>query len=155
MSIIRNIELTLESVISSSNLIVEAKVVGPYEEYIPLVNDINGKRLPDFIKSGLIFQVTRILKNTSTDAIPDTIRVPNENWRRSFSQHKEQYLNGPSKSFTVSIYNSEVPSMNDANILFLNRQGEDFNLTAKKSYESLDSLEMIKRIIGTPAASGE
>lgn len=147
MSIIRNIDVTLETIVSTSNLIVEVEAVESYEERIPIPSDNTNKALPDFIKKGLIFRVKRVLKNTSTDPIPDLIRVPNENWRRRFSQHKEQYANGASKSFTVNKYASSVSSINDADILFLNRHLDNFSLTAHSSYESLDSIKKIEKII--------
>lgn len=146
MSIIRNNDLPLESIVSSSNLIVEVKTVEPYEERIPIISDKN-KAIPDFIKVGLIFRVKRILKNTSGNVIPELIKIPNENWRRYLSQHKEQYAGGPSKSFTINKYRSKVFSMSDANILFLNSYSGDFSLTAQNSFESLDSLAIIESII--------
>jgi len=146
MSIIRNVDLTLETIVSSSNLIVQVQTVEPYEERIPITSDSNSA-LPDFIKKGLIFRVKRILKNASENSIPELIKVPNENWKRYLSQHKERYANGPSKSFTVNSYKSKVSSMNDADILFLNRSLDNFSLTAHSSYESLDSLKIIEEII--------
>lgn len=146
MSIIQNVELTLQTIVSSSNLIVEVKSVEPYEEPIPIPSEKNTP-LPDFIKRGMIFWVKRILKNTSGNPIPEQIQVPNENWRRYLSQHKERYTNGPSKSFTVNKYDSKVSSMKDADILFLNYYSDNFNLTAQNAYESLDALKIIEEII--------
>jgi hypothetical protein len=146
MSIIRSNNLTLEEIIASSNLVVEVEAVEPYEEHIPIAPD-SETPLPDFIKRGIVFRVKRILKNTSGDSIPTMIKVPNENWKRSLSQHKEQNANGPSKSFTYKKYASSVSIMSDAKILFLNHHRDDFSLTAHNAFESLDALKIIEEII--------
>ena len=147
MSIIRNIDLTLETIVSLSNLIVEAETVEPFEELIPIPSDNKDRVLPDFIKTGMIFKVKSILKNTSDNFIPALIRVPNENWRRRFSHHKERYANGVSKSFTVNKYISKVSSIKEAKILFLNCYSDDFSLTAHNAYELQDSLQKVIEMI--------
>jgi hypothetical protein len=74
--------------------------------------------------------------------VPQTIRVPNANWRRSLSQYKELY-GGPSKSYSVKYYNTEVKSMRSATILFLHHFESTFELETKGSYESVEALDKI------------
>lgn len=147
MSIIREVVLTLETIVTTSNLIVEVEAIEPYKESVPVPADSKNNTVPDFIRSGFIFQIKSVLKNTTDNSVPAIIRVPNENWKRSLSQHKEHYANGPSKSFTVNTYHTEVPSMKDAGILFLSRFQNSFELTAKNSFESLASRKTIEEHI--------
>ncbi len=147
MSIIREVVLTLETIVTTSNLIVEVEAIEPYKESVPVPADNKNNTVPDFIRSGFTFQIKSVLKNTTGNSVPAIIRVPNENWKRSLSQHKEHYANGPSKSFKVNTYHTEVPSMKDADILFLSHFKNSFELTAKNSFESLASRKTIEEHI--------
>ena len=132
MSIIKHLEVTLNTLISESNLIVEVSYIEPFEEEVPIPDHSSAK---PFLKQGLVFQVKNILKNTEGYTVGSVIRVPYANWRRSFSQHKEFHANGPSKSFTVKNYNTSVPSMKDAEILFLHAFSTTYHLTAEQAFE--------------------
>ncbi len=149
MSIIRDRILTLETIVSTSNVIVEVEALEPYEESVSIPSADGKNPVPDFIKKGFIFRVKRVLKNTSNNSIPERIRVPNENWMRYFSQHKEHYANGPSKSFTVNTYQTKVSSMENSEILFLCRFQDSFHLTAKNSFESLEANQTIEQYISS------
>src|SRR6478735_11340380 len=137
MSIIREKVLSLSEIVSGSNLVVEVEAVRSYEENVPVESVKGSQPVPDFIKKGIVFRIKNVLKNTGEEMLPEFIHVPNENWRRSLSQYKEGYANGPSKSFAVNLYETSVSSMNDAEVLFLNRSQYVFSLTAKNSFESL------------------
>lgn len=144
MSIIKHIEVTLTTLISESNLIVEVQYVEPFEEEVPLPDHPAAK---PFLKQGLVFQVKSILKNSDDLTIETFIRVPHENWRRSLSQHKEFHANGPSKSYGVKTYNTNVPSMKDGQILFLNAFRSTYDLTAEHAFEWADRRKQIEDLI--------
>ncbi|MDB5257395.1 MAG: hypothetical protein JWM14_2090 [Chitinophagaceae bacterium] len=144
MSIIRHVVVTLITLISESNLIVEVRYVEPYEEEVPIPDHPSAK---PFLKQGLVFQVKDILKNSEDYAIGTTIRVPHADWKRSFSQHKEFHANGPSKSYSVKTYNSSVPSMKDAEILFLQAFHTSYDLAAEHAFEWADRRKQIEDLI--------
>jgi hypothetical protein len=148
MSIIQHTPISLTDVIKDSNLIVEVQCTGPFTEEIP-VKDRNGKTsAPPFIKKGFMFNVTKVLKNTTAaKVIPETIQVPDENWRRFLSQHNEQYAGSPSKSYNVREYETEVPSPKEAKILFLSYFQDMYDFTAQDSFESMAALEKIEKLM--------
>jgi hypothetical protein len=148
MSIIRHTPISLTDVIKDSNLIVEVQCAGPFREEIP-VKDRSGKApAPPFIKKGFIFNVQKVLKNTTTTStIPETIQVPDENWRRFLSQHNEQYAGASGRSYHVREYETDVPSVEEAKILFLNYFQDMYDFTAKDSFESMDALEKIEKLM--------
>lgn len=150
MSIIRNNIVSLETIVTTSNVIVEVQCIKSYEESISIASEDSTRPIPDFIKKGLLFRIKRVLKNTTENTLPETIRVPDENWRRSLSQHKEHYANGPSKSFTVNTYETRVPSIKDADILFLSHFQDTFNLISKNSFESIQASNIIESYISEP-----
>lgn len=144
MSIIRHTEVTLNTLISESNLIMEVLYLEPFKEEVPIPDHPAAK---PFLKEGLVFQVKTILKNTENLTVDAFIRVPHENWRRSFSQHKEFHANGPSKSYGVKIYNTSVPSMKDAEILFLQAFHSTYDLVAEHAFEWADKKKQIEDLI--------
>ncbi|HEY5826288.1 MAG TPA: hypothetical protein VIT44_18085 [Cyclobacteriaceae bacterium] len=148
MSIIRYNELSISEMIEESTLIVEVELVGPFQEEVPIVNrDLKeGSAIPPFIKKGHTFKVKNVLKNKG-DQLPEQINVPNENWRRSLSQHKEQHAGGPSKSFTVPEYKSDVKSIAKATVLFLNHFQGMYDLTAANAFENNAALEKINMLL--------
>jgi hypothetical protein len=147
MSIIRETYLTLVSVITESNVIVEVEFTGPFEEEMPVVLKDESLTVPPFTKRGLIFRVKNVIKNTHKDPVDTFVRIPAENWKRSFSQHVELHANGPSKSYRVKTYKTTVPSFPEAAILFLHRFHNSYELTAKGSYESTASRRVIEKLI--------
>lgn len=151
MSIIRSKEVSLSDIIKESNLIVEVEFVKPYKEEVPVVSR-SGEALatpvPPFIKKGCVFRVKGVLKNDGKIKVPDTIQVPDENWRRFLSQHKERYADGVSKSFTVNEYPTEVKSVEKASILFLYHFQDTYELVARDAFESSEAREKIEMILG-------
>jgi hypothetical protein len=149
MSIVRYNELSLSELIEESTLIAEVELTGSFQEEIPIVNrdsKVAGSSIPPFIKKGYIFKVKNILKNKG-DSVPEIINVPDENWRRFLSQHKETYANGPSKSYTVPEYKSDVKSITKATVLFLHHFQGMYDLTAAHAFESKAALEKINLIL--------
>ncbi|MBC7487186.1 MAG: hypothetical protein H7282_10590 [Cytophagaceae bacterium] len=132
MSIIRHTEITLNTLVSESSLIVEVSYVEPFEEEVPIPDHSSAK---PFLKQGLVFQIKNILKNTEGLPVGPFIHVPHANWKHAFSQHKEFHANGPSKSYTVKNYNTSVPSMKDAEILFLHAFHTTYDLAAEQAFE--------------------
>lgn len=102
---------------------------------------------PPFKKKGFVFRVKKVVKNPDKIDVPQTMRVPVEGWRRSLSQHKEQYAGGPRKSYGVRKYETEVSSMKNADILFLHHFQGTFELEARDSFESAEALEKIMILI--------
>ncbi|NOT76791.1 MAG: hypothetical protein HOP08_17840 [Cyclobacteriaceae bacterium] len=147
MSIIRDRELSLSELIEESNLVVEVGFIKKYTEEVAVTRMDSFETFPPFIKKGNIFKVKGVLKNTAKITVPEEIKVPEENWRRSLSQHKEAVMNGPSKSYTVPEYKTEVKSISKAGILFLHHFQDMFDLTAKNAFEDLNSKEKITMII--------
>ncbi|MDF2454285.1 MAG: hypothetical protein K0R51_278 [Cytophagaceae bacterium] len=150
MSIIKDQEVSLPTIILQANLIVEVRCIDTFEEEVLVLSDDKKEGVKPFIKKGLVYQVTSILKNTTDHpmAVDTRIRVPHENWRRSFSQHKEAYAGGPSKSFTVTSYTTEVPSMAEAGILFLHAFKDTYQLVSKNAFEQTIKKEQIEGLIG-------
>lgn len=151
MSIIRPAEISLSELVKESNLILRVKFIELFKETIPIFDkskDHTEKTLPPFIKKGCVFQVLGVLKNTARTAVPERIHVPNENWHRSLSQHKEAYAGGKSKSYNVPTYTTEVPSLRNATILFLHHFQGMYDLTAKDGFEDEAAEEKIKMLLG-------
>ena len=151
MSIIRSNEVSLSDIIKESNLIVEVKFVKPYKEEVPVVSrdpKASKEPIPPFIKKGCLFKVKGVLKNDGKIKVPDTIQVPDENWRRFLSQHKERYADGVSKSFTVNEYPTEVKKVEKASILFLYHFQDTYELVARDAFESSEAREKIEMILG-------
>jgi len=144
VSIIKHQEVTLDTLVSASNLIVEVCYVEPFEEEVPIPDHSSAK---PFLKQGLVFQVKNILKNTEGHSIESVIRVPHANWKHSFSQHKEFHANGPSKSYTVRKYNTTVPSMKDAEVLFLHAFSSTYDLVAEQAFEWAEKKKQIEDLI--------
>ena len=150
MSIIRSTEISLSELVEESNLIVKVKFVELYKENVPVVDKSNGQpdpSVPPFIKKGCVFQVLSVLKNTARIEVPEKIQVPNENWRRSLSQHKEKHAGGQSKSYNVPTYITDVSSIKKASIIFLHHFQGMFDLTAKNAFESTAAEEKIKILL--------
>ncbi len=85
--------------------------------------------------------------NTNAVEVPEKIHVPHENWRRSLSQHKAIYLDGPSKSYGILKYETEVKLIKNATILFLHHFMEKYEFTVSDSYEDDSALEKVTMII--------
>jgi hypothetical protein len=149
MSRIQYKELSISELIEESTLIAEVALVAPFEEEVQVINrDLkdSSTSIPPFIKKGYVFKIKNVLKNKG-DKVPEEIKVPNENWRISLSQHKETYANGPEKSFTVPEYKSDVKSITKASILFLNHFQGMYDLTAAHAFEDDTALEKINLIL--------
>lgn len=147
MSIMKSKPVELSELVKECNLILMVEYLEPFVEEVAIKSNDPNVSPPPFKKQGAIFTVKSALKNTDKVELPNTIRVPNENWRRSLSQHKEQHASGPSKSFGVNEYKTEVSSMKEADILFLHHFQGGFELEAKNSFESLDELEKITMLL--------
>ncbi len=150
MSIIRSTEISLSELVKESNLILKVKFLGLFKETLPIVDklkDQTDKSIPPFIKQGCLFQVIGVLKNTARIEVPEKIQVPNANWRRSQSQHKEKYAGGPSKSYNVPTYTTDVTSFQKAEILFLHYFQGMFDLMAKNAFENVGAEEKIRMLL--------
>ena len=147
MSIIKNRVVELSDIVTEANLILEVKCIEPFTEDVAIKNSDPKTPAPPFKKKGFVFSVKAVLKNTARITVPETIRVPKEEWRRSLSQHKAKYADGVRKSFEVKQYETEVTSMKDANILFLHYFQDTFELEVKDAFESIDALEKITILV--------
>jgi hypothetical protein len=149
MSIIRYTTLSLSEIIEASNLIVEIQYLDHYDEIVPIKNKPGDQTIPPFIKKGFIFNIKTVLKNSSGINVPPTIRVPNEDWRRKLSQHKQLYDNGASKSYSLKKYETSASSARKASILFLYHFQDMFEFTAKDAYESAAAREKITMLLSS------
>lgn len=152
MSRITYREISLSEVIEDSNLVVEVKFIEHYQEEVAIAHKDPGavsEKFPPFIKRGSVFKVIRVLKNTTKIKIPETINVPNENWRRFLGQHKELHLQAPSKSYTVPEYVSSLKTVAKASVLFLNYFQDLYEFTASNSWEDKAALEKIEMLIAS------
>jgi hypothetical protein len=145
-------ELSLSEVIEESNLILEVEFLEVYKEEIPITKADSAitsasEIVPPFIKKSNVFTVTKILKNSGGIKVPERIEVPEEDWRRSLSKHKEKYLKAPAKSYTVSEYRSKVKSISKASLLFLHHFQNLYELTARNAFEDERALDKISILI--------
>jgi hypothetical protein len=150
MSIIRSTEISLSELVKESNLILQVEFIKSFKETVPIIDRSESqtdKPIPPFIKRGCAYQVLGVLKNTARIVVPEKIYVPNENWRRSLSQHKEEHAGGKSKSYNVPTYATEVPSMQKAAILFLHHFQGMYDLTARDSFEDVGAEEKIRMLL--------
>ncbi|MEJ7643007.1 MAG: hypothetical protein WKF87_00295 [Chryseolinea sp.] len=150
MSIIKSSEVSLSELVKDANLIIKVKYLEAFEESLPVIDRSKNQAdnpLPPFIKKGCVFHVVETLKNTARIDLPENVRVPNENWRRSMSQHKEKHAGGTSKSFSVPTYITEVSSLRKAEILFLQHFQGMFDLAARDSFENLAAEDKIKMLL--------
>ncbi|AYB32374.1 hypothetical protein [Chryseolinea soli] len=147
MSIINHTPVELSDIVKESNLIVEVRCIEPFTEEIAIKGDGSGAAIKPFKKKGFVFNVISVLKNTAAIQVPPTIRVPNEEWRRSLNQHKELYANGISKSYGVKQYVTDVPSLKRADILFLHHFQDNFELETQDSFESAAAREKIDMLL--------
>jgi hypothetical protein len=134
MSLVTYDPQSLTDIIEESNLIVEGIFAGEFKEEI-LIRSADLAPPPPFIKRGIIFQVSAVLKNDTHTQIPVSIQVPEEGWRRSLSQHKAKHGSANDKSYVVKEYETEAPSFKAATILFLHYFQGIFELSTKGSYE--------------------
>jgi len=146
MSRITNTPVEIFEIVKESNLIVEVEFVKPFAEVV-VVKGIDPN--PPFIKKGCEFKVINVLKNTGNITVPQTILVPNENWRRSLSDYKNEYGDGPSKSYEVKYYETDVPSFKKAQILFLHQFQNTFELEVKGAFESKEALDKVTILIAS------
>lgn len=150
MSRIAYREMSLSEVIEDSNLVVEVKFVESYREEVAIAHKtsaVTSDSFPPFVKRGDVFSVIRVLKNGNKIRIPETIKVPHENWRRALGQHKEEHLQDPAKSYTVPEYVSSIKSPTKAAVLFLNYFQDMYEFTARNSFESKAALEKVEMLI--------
>jgi hypothetical protein len=147
MSIIKRIPVGLSDIVKEANLIVEVAYIEPFIEEVAIKSENPNVPAPPFQKKGLVFRVKKVLKNPNNIDVPQTIRVPHEEWRRFLSQHKERYAGGPSKSYGVREYETEVDSFKNADILFLHHFQGTFELEARDSFESMRALDKIMMLI--------
>lgn len=147
MSSIKNVPVSLSDIVEEADLILEVRCLESFTEEVAIRSPDSGEAVPSFKKKGFIFSVKGILKNKAKIDVPETIRVPKEEWRRSLGQHKEKYSNGPSKSYEVKQYKTGVASMKDADILFLHHFQGSFELETKDSFESAEAHEKISILI--------
>jgi hypothetical protein len=152
MSIIRSIEVSISQLVEQSNLIVEVEFVKRFKEEVPIVDkslkDSPPKPIRPFVKKGCVFRVRGILKNDGKIKVPEVIQVPDENWRRFLSQHKEEYAGGVSKSFTVQEYITGVDKIEKASVLFLQYFQDNYELAARGAFEDDTAREKIEMIMG-------
>jgi hypothetical protein len=147
MSTIKKTPIELSTIVEEANLILSVAYLEPFTEEI-IVKSVNADvPVPHFEKKGCIFRVKAILKNSQQINVPETIRVPNEDWRRSLNRHKEKYADGSSKSYDVKEYETEVKSIKKADILFLHHFQGTFELEVKDSFESNKALDKITILI--------
>lgn len=144
MSRIEFIPVELSEVVKEANLIVEVECLKPFAEKI-VVKGIDNHA--PFVKEGFEFKVKNVLKNTGKIVVPKTISVPNENWRRSLSEYKNMYGDGPSKSYGVKEYETEVSSFKKAEILFLHQFQGTFELEVRGAFESSEAMEKVTMLI--------
>ncbi len=147
MSILKNTEVELSDLVRDCNLILEVEYREPFVEEIAIKSMDTKVSAPPFKKQGFVFTVTNVLKNTDNINIPQAIRVPKEDWRRSLSQHKALYTGAPNKSYGVKQYKSEVKSMRNATILFLHHFLNSFELEGKNTFESVEARDKIVMLI--------
>jgi hypothetical protein len=147
MSKIKTTLVELSDIVEEANLILEVKYLEPFTEEVAVKGVDPNVPAPAFKKKGLVFTIKNVLKNKDSIALPKTIRVPNEGWRRLLSQHKEAHADGLSKSYEVKQYKTEVASMKDADIIFLHHFQNTFELEVKGSFESVAALEKITMLI--------
>lgn len=148
MSIMHEKELSLQQLIEKSDLVLEVEFIEEYTEKIMLESKEDPKKkIPPFLKKGCVFRTGKVLKNSQGITVPEIIKVPNENWHRFLSQHKEQYLNGPSKSYLIEEYITEVASMKEATVLFLYHFQGTYDLAARGAFESDAALEKIELLL--------
>jgi len=150
MSRIEYREMSLSEVIEDSNLVVEVKFLEHYQEEVAIAHKdakAAAEKFIPFIKRGDVFKVIRVLKNTGKLKVPETINVPNENWRRLLGQHKEQHLQAPAKSYTVPEYVSSLKKTTKAAVLFLNHFQDMYEFTARNSWEGKAELEKVEMLI--------
>jgi hypothetical protein len=147
MSIIKSIPVELSDIVKEANLIVEVECLEPFTEEVAIKSADPKVPAPPFKKKGFVFRIKGVLKNTENIKVPQTIRVPREEWRRFLSQHKERYADGPSKSYGVKEYETEVDSMKNADILFLHHFQDMFELEVRGAFESSAALEKITMLI--------
>lgn len=142
--------MSLSEVIEDSNLVVEVKFIEPYQEEVAIAHKDSAAgsgSFPPFIKKGAVFNVIRVLKNGNKIKIPETIKVPDENWRRALGQHKEEHLQAPAKSYTVPEYVTSVKTAAKASVLFLNYFQDMYEFTARNGFESKAALEKVEMLI--------
>jgi hypothetical protein len=150
VSIIKSIEISLSELVKESNLILQVKFIESFKESVSITDRSEQKTekvIPPFIKRGAVFHVLGVLKNTARVIVPEKIQVPNENWHRSLNQHKEAHAGGKSKSYNVPTYNTEVPSLQKAAILFLHHFQGMYDLAAKDSFEDKGAEEKIRMLL--------
>jgi hypothetical protein len=145
MSIIKKIRVELSDIVKEANLILMVDYLESFIEDVAIKGV--DQSVPPFKKKGFVFKVKSVLKNTAKIEVPETISVPKEDWRRSFSQHKEQYAGGSSKSFAVKEYETSVKSIQKADIIFLHHFQGSFDLEVKNAFESTEELEKITMLI--------
>ncbi len=146
MSNTRSLEISLSEMVEQSNLVLKVRFREVFEEHVPVVDKSlgqTGREIQPFVKRGCVFEVSGVLKNTARIEVPGEIRVPDENWRRLLGQYREKHANGPVKSYTVPVYNTDVPSIKKASIIFLVHFQGMFDLTAKDAFENLDAEEKV------------
>jgi uncharacterized protein (UPF0335 family) len=151
MSKTQSRELSLSEVIDESNLVVEVEFIERFEEEVPVINrdskNTSQEAVPPFLKKGYIFKIKKVLKNSGDIKVPEKINVPDEDWRRALSQHKEKYTKSPAKSHAVMRYSPDVKSITKAFILFLHHFQGMYELTAKNAFESKAAQEKISMLI--------
>ena len=147
MSIIKNIIVELSDIVEEANLILEVAFMEPFIEEVAVKSADPNVPVAPFKKKGIAFTVKNVLKNKGNITLPKTIRVPNEDWRRSLSQYKEVHAGGPTKSYTVKCYKTGLASMKNADIIFLHHFQGSFELEVKGSFESAAELEKITMLI--------
>lgn len=142
--------MSLSEVIEDSNLVVEVRFLEHYQEEVAIAHKdpkASLEKFPPFSKKGNVFKVIRVLKNDGKIKIPETIKVPNENWRRFLGQHKEAHLQAPAKSYTVPEYISSIKTAEKASVLFLNYFQDMYEFTARNSFENKVALEKVEMLI--------
>jgi hypothetical protein len=151
MGVARSLELGLQELMEESNLIVEVRFKERFKEEIGIADKNvknTGRPLPSFIKKGCVFVVNKILKNnTELKGLPESISVPDENWRRLFSEHKEKHLKTPDRAYTIKEYHTDVTSLEKASIIFLSYFQGMFELTAQGAFESAEASEKIEMLL--------
>ncbi len=147
MSVVKYIPVELSDIVTTADLILAVDCVEPFTEDVSVKSADPKTPAPPFKKKGFIFRVKGILKNSEKINVPPTIQVPNEDWRRSLSQHKQKYADGVSKSYDVKKYATEVRSIKNANIIFLHHFQGTYELEVKGAFESNEALEKITILI--------
>lgn len=161
MSRIHHHIISLKELVDRSSCVVSVIKEEPFInrqaiEISPLRRKVLGKTYPPFIRMIFHFKVVDVLSDTPDVKRGDSLAVSAPHWEARLRQHKRYHLDGRSISSIAATYQKTTRyPLKDEFLIFLRKQGNQYELAAEGAYDALSQKEYICDLLASRKKTGE